>query len=161
MKIPTRAPRPTPTPSWPPSDDRRVWTWVFGSYGPSLVAWGLGVPFWVPGFGPEAYQGTSPLVWMSVMPLLGLALATRRSAPFQVTVWLQLVVGIGLMLSLLQLPRAMFAVGEPYSGLEDVSYHELMLSFGLAFAAGAVALGGGAYLLRLKLGVDAARARAR
>ena len=161
MQLPTRAPGRPPTPGWPPGDDPLVWAWALGSYAPSLVAWGLGVPFWVPGFGAEAYQGTNPLVWMSVMPLLGLALATRRSAPFQVTVWLQLAVGIGLMLTLLQVPRAMFAVGQPYTGLEDVSYYELMLSFGLAFAAAAIAIGGVAYLLRLKLGVDAVRARAR
>jgi hypothetical protein len=160
MQLPTPAPRRPPIPGWPP-DDPKVWAWVFASFVPSGIAWLLGVPFWVPSPGVETYLGTNPLLWMGAMSLLGLALALRHSALFQLALWLELVVGVALMLSLLQVPQAIFAVGAAYSGLEDVTYYELVPSFGLAFAAGAIGLGGVAYLLRLKLGIDASRARAR
>lgn len=125
-----------------------VWTWVFGAYVPSVLAWLLGLPFWVHGPGAGPFRATNPLTWMSVLPLLGLALATRRRAPFQVALWLQLGVGLLLMLSLLEAPRAVFAVGDVGAGLGEASYVGVVGSYALAFAAGAISTGLGAYLLR-------------
>ncbi len=144
---------------WPPSDDVRVWAWMFAAYVPSIVAWLLGVPFWVHGPGAGPFRATNPLTWTSVLPLLGLALYVRRAPPFQVALWIQLVVGALLMLTLLEAPRALLSVGVVGSGLGRAGYVDVMLAYALAFAAGALSLGFGAYLLRRKASVDAARAR--
>jgi hypothetical protein len=146
------APKPSDeAPAWPPVDDRGLWRWIVVAHALPLVAWAIGVAFWVHGVGVGPFRPTSPITWMVGEPLLALALYLGRARPFAIAVIVQAIAGLVLIGTLLQAPEAFLNAGRPGSGVEEMTYLTLGIATLFATGTGRAFVGQAAYVLRLSL----------